>query len=104
MLKVKLPKQIKIGGFTYKVKLNKLTDAHLKDQMRFGEHIYHIRSLLIDSTLSDEQTSATFIHEVCHAIDSIYCNSRLSEDDIKGMAGGIHQVLEGLGIRFIRGK
>lgn len=102
MYEIKIPKEIKIGGIDFAIKMDEVTHISLNDRSNRGEHSDRCRLISIDNSLSSQDISITFTHECCHAVDSIYCNNELSEYQIRGMAHGIHQVLEQLGIRFVR--
>jgi hypothetical protein len=58
--------------------------------------------------LSTEQTptslSHTFIHELLHAANRHYNCGKIEEAGIQQLSNGMHQALEGLGIRFVRRK
>ncbi len=104
MIEVKIPKKIKIGGFTYTVKLDKATALEMKKQNLYGQCVGTAREIRLDTDQSAEQISATFIHEVIHAVDDVYTNSSLTEMENKGLANGLYQVIEQLGIRFVKEK
>jgi hypothetical protein len=101
MIKVKLPKTLKIGGFDYKIKLDNKTTTDLSDRQRYREHSESFREIRLNTNFSEQQLSASFIHEVLHSVDTVYNHFELEEKENGLLANGIHQVLEGLGIRFI---
>ncbi len=99
---IRIPSNIKVGSFTYKVvlgksKLNKV----LQEEGIYGRHSNQKKVIEIDSSLNKEQILCTFIHECIHAIDYTYlCDDKeqLSEASVRRLAVGIHQVLAQLGI------
>jgi len=99
---IKIPRKIKVGGHDYRVQMGKEVSADLQDRTYRGTHSDYRRIIKLDGSLRPQEISSTFIHEVTHAIDVINCNARLSEDDIRGVATGWHQVLEKFGVRFIK--
>ena len=99
---VKIPKRLKIGGFDYKIRTNKSTSRGLGADGKWGRHRPTTREILIDIETSTSQVSVSFIHECLHAIDSIYGNACLSERENESLSNGLHQVLEQLGVRFVK--
>ena len=69
-MKVKIPKQIKIGGRTYKLILN----GHLiRDEAVRGSIHWHTQIISLDSNMEQEGMAVSFLHELVHAIDEHYC-------------------------------
>lgn len=102
--KIKIPETQKVGGFDILIDTSAEAHQALIAQHRWGDwSLYGKRiRLQVDTEVGGQELSSTFIHEITEAVNTIYCNSRLSEDDITGISNGWHQVLESLGIRFIR--
>ncbi len=99
---VKIPKRLRVAGHTYKISINTRTDKGLDSEHYRGVHSDLLRTIEIKSNLSEEETSCTFLHECIHAVDVTYCASHLAEDDIRSLANGLHQILEQLGVRFVK--
>ncbi len=104
MIEVKIPETIKIGGFDYSIVINSIQDAELHSNDNMGECSSRLRRLIMRSDLSPQELSSTFSHEILHAIDDVYGHYELSEKKIAELSTGLFQVLEQLGIRFVRAK
>ena|SRR3972149_4607096 len=103
MNRIAVGKGVKVGAHIYKVR----TGQHITDRLKEGSfygRTYHSEEKLImlDSKLPETQFSQTFLHEVIHAVDTIYLGSSLREKQVIGIANGLAQVMEGLGVRFIK--
>ena len=92
---MKIPKKIKIGGHVYTVEFpHKFKD--LDD--RFAQHSYNHLSILITDTAydgdkrDDQWIVTSLLHEVIHAIDSIYIHKVLTEEYVEAMSFGLLQV------------
>ena len=101
MYLIKIPKSVKVGGFSYKVRASKRIDAELRDAHRRGSHSEFLRELDIASSSSPQEESCTLIHEILHAVDTVYLNGALEEGQVTSLSNGIHQVLEQLKVRFV---
>ena len=99
---IKIPKTIKIGGFDYTIEINPEQDRELQSNNNYGECAHDLRRIRFRSNLSEPQFAASFLHETLHAVDGIYCNYKLSEDENSQLSNGLFQVFEQLGIRFVR--
>ena len=103
MIKVKVPKTIKIGGFTYKITLDdERATKELDSDGAWGKLYADMRVIHISRAAEGEQFDNTFLHEIIHAINNIYCNKDMGEKLTTDIANGLHQVFEQLGIRFAR--
>jgi len=103
MYEIKIPDVIKIGGFDYSVVHSKENDIELKDANLWGSHSERLRRIELNTEASSQQKSATFIHECLHAIDTVYLNGQIDDHKIiRGLESGLHQILEQLGVRFVR--
>lgn len=99
---VKIPKRLKMGGHNYSILQSKRTTDSLEDISYWGRHSHRFRHLELNNTASSEQLSETFIHETLHAIDNVYLNDSLEEKQIANLSEGLFQVLEQLGVRFVK--
>lgn len=102
MIEVKLPRSIKIAGTDYKIKSDPKTDRDLDAHQWKGSSSPYEQEIEISTRSLPQQFSETFIHEVLHRVDGHYNNNKLDEGDIDRLSNGLHQVLEQLGIRFVR--
>lgn len=60
------------------------------------------RRILVDNSLEEREFSATFIHEVCEFIRGTVLGGEMSHLKINIIGNCIHQILEQLGIRFVK--
>ena len=101
MIKVKIPKKVQVGGHTYKVKVGGKVNVELRASNWRGSHSAIEREIEIADDYPEQDISSTFIHECLHSVNVIYCNGELGEGQVEGIGNGIHQILEGIGIRFV---
>jgi len=92
---------VKVGGHDYSVLSGKQTSRQLLSGGYRGTHSPLLREIEISEDFSPQDTSCTFIHEICHAVNTIYMNGKLGEEDIEVLANGLHQIAEELEIRFV---
>lgn len=102
-MKVVIPACIKVGGFDYSIKADSENDVELKDNDNWGEHSGRLRQIRIQSDCTPQQFSQTFLHEILHAIDTVYQGVKLSNEEITSLSSGLFQVLEQLDVRFVKG-
>ena len=95
--KIKIPQTLKVGGRSLLVKFTKNL---LRDTGNRGEVEWHTETMRIDSDMVYTLTVITFLHEIVHCIDEVYCNRNLSEDETNQLAEGLYQVFDGMGIKF----
>ena len=100
---IKVPKRIKIGGIDYKVKADTEARHELSSHSWRGSSSSVKREILIHNSdvYNQQDKSVTFLHELLHSISDVYCANHVAEDDVDGLANGLHQVLEKFGIRFV---
>jgi len=103
VIEIAIPDTIKIGGFNYTILHNKDKDIELYDNVVFGTHSAMLRRIELKTDSPPQQKSLTFIHECLHAIDDIYlCQQIKSDILIDGLANGLLQLFEQLGVRFVK--
>jgi len=100
-------KEIKIGGHIFKV----LYPYQFREKRVDGQcdsNQNEIRLAQVDylgAELAQSNRDETFCHEILHAINSVYCNDNIEEDDIEHMAQGLFQVLkDNFRFSFLEGK
>lgn len=94
---MKRPENIIVGNRTYKV----IIDPAL--QLREGlqgscDHQKLVISLL--PRLFPHQVDECLWHEVLHAVNAVYLNSKLSEEEIHNLGQGLSQVILNMRISF----
>ncbi len=104
MIEIKIPSTIKIGGFDYEIIINQQSDQELDNNNHWGEHSSAKRWIRLHSKAKGQELTNTMIHEILHAVDSVFNNRMLTENETELLANGLHQVLEQLGIRFVKGE
>lgn len=99
MIEISVSDIIKVGCFDIAV----LEDSkgEVKAKSVYGDFSSLFMRIRIDGDLLPQQLSSAFLHELIHAIDWVYCGDRLDETQASGLAHGLTQVLEQLGIRFV---
>jgi hypothetical protein len=105
MRRIKVPAKIKIGGYNYTIRQNRRVNRELDSAGMWGRHSATLREIQVatDGNMSDQQYSQTFLHELTHAISNVYCEGReVAESEVAAISNGFFQVLEEMGVRFIR--
>jgi len=82
-----IPDKIKVGPFTFHVKHSKHLDC-------LGETFCDDLVIKIQKGLPTEVAEETFLHELFHAVNHVYCNRSLDESEIRQMSIGVYQVLK----------
>jgi len=86
---VKKPHGVKIGTLNYEVEYcSPLTDGD-SSQLLYGHHMHSAIKIKIASDYPEERQRETFVHECLHAVDSRYCNDKLTEDQIACLSNGL---------------
>ena len=98
-MRVKIPDTIRIGGFDYKITFDLINN---EEGSNWGWWRNFPQKIELSKEAPAQRRSHTFIHELLHAIDDTYLGNKLSEDDVIGLTTGLHQVLEQLGVRFVK--
>ena len=101
MYLIKIPKHIKVSGFDYKIRTSQRINAELKAQGLRGSHAEALREIDIHTDAPPQDLSNTFMHEIIHAINTVYAHCNLTEEHVDNVTNGIHQVLEQLKVRFV---
>lgn len=89
---MRIPKQVKIGGFTYNVErpdVPFVSDGIAAD----GEHCFANKTIKVASNGCPEYQDLVFLHEVCHAIISCYVADRQDEEFVEQFSKGLYQFL-----------
>ncbi len=97
MYSIKIPDKIQIGGHYFSV----VVDEGLSSDGNRAKVDYRRLVISIHPNRKDSIKSEAIIHEVLHAINTVYLNNQIdSEDIIEPLAEGLWQVFEQLGIEF----
>ena len=100
-VKIRDGDKIKIGSLDFDIEINSEADVELDSKQMYGTCDSFIRRIRVSSRLDNQRFSATFLHEVMHAITDVW-RVGLDEADNARLANGLHQVLDQLGIRFVK--
>lgn len=84
---MKLPDSVKIGPYTYAVQTEEKIKGDRNEDL-YGHIIYGPQQIKIEGGLSDERTTAIFLHEVVHGIDE-YMGIGLSEKQVRRLGAGL---------------
>lgn len=87
---MKLPKNLKIGPYNYKVLHKKKVED--RGVSLYGHILYGPQTIEVESGLSRERTLAIFMHEAVHGLDEAWCIG-LSEKQVKKLGVGLAQVM-----------
>lgn len=100
-VKIKDGTAYEIGGLDYKIVFEEPVKTADSDE-NWGWWKNAPRIIQIHPECDSRRLTATLIHESLHSIDDTILGQRLTEQDIKNLEAGISQLLEQLGIRFVR--
>lgn len=92
---MKIPKTVKIGPFDYSIKMVKVLE-------NMGETHNDDLAIKLNKALKAQVMEETFVHELCHAINHVYCNRELDEGEIRQLSLGVYQVFKDNG--FLKEK
>lgn len=95
-MKIKIPQTVKIGGHVYSVipdyTFTERTDL-LGDSCHTSARIRISKLNAYGEELAEREKEQTLIHEILHAIDKVYNDSKLDEGTVSRISEGIFQVL-----------
>lgn len=97
---VDITKGIKVGGLNFETRMNPETDKVLDAEIIYGDCSLPLQLIRVKSTLLPQYMGAVFLHESLHAIDKVYLNNTLTENQIDALANGLYQVMASLGVQF----
>jgi len=103
-MEIKISKAINVAGFKIKVMIGGGVDKELQELKVFGHWCCgsNGKYIKLDGSIDASEISNTFIHECIEAINSIYLDHALKESEINAAANGLHQIFEGMGLRFVK--
>ena len=99
MAQIKLvrPTQILVGAREYKVIVDPLLQLTEGLVGMCDQQKYEIRIL---PRFLSSQLDEVLWHEIGHAVNTVYLNGKLCEDEVSACGSGLSQVMKGLGISF----
>ena len=101
---IKIPKQIKLYELTCLIKHGEAITTELRKQKYYGLFLKDkdARHIWLDTDQSSSDLSNTFIHECLEFINQSTLVGELKHRNIVAISNGLHQILEQLGIRFVK--
>ncbi len=99
---IQIPSTVKIAGFDFEVRMSSITDGELECADLYGQTHNRKQIIRMNQTETPQHISECFIHEVIHAVNGIFTDSKMTENQVQSSAAGLHQVFEQLGIRFVK--
>jgi len=102
MIEVSVSGGIKVGGFDYQVDMSEAAHRDLLADNDSGQCDFRNKVISVDCAESPQQVSKVFIHEIIEAVNHVYCNDKIEHEKIQQLSFGIHQVIESLGLRFVK--
>ena len=95
-IKIKVKPLYYVGGHPFRVVLsNKLRDIGNDGRITQDKQVIEINPKSPESRLS-----GALIHEFIHAVNCVYCNWRLSEDDVKNLSEGLNQIFSQMDVEL----
>ena len=98
-----LPKKVKIGCFDYKVVFPFKFDGCNSDCLGLCKNV-ETTIYISNNNIAKQKVVVVFLHEIIHAIDSVYFHSIFSEKIIERLAETIYLLVLDNNIRFIDDK
>lgn len=98
---VKVPRSLKVGPYTYKVRADKESRTRLQTMGYVGlsSSCENLHRIDIDAGLAQPAKTLVILHEVLHACDHMYNDGALGEN-VDHFAKGLTQVFEQMGVRL----
>ena len=101
MIDIPIPASIEIGGFTYRIDTSEEANKDLFQRGSEGTCSGQERCIRLKTRfVSEQELTNTFTHELLHSVGQVYLNDKLTEKQVSGLANGLHQIFNQLGIRF----
>lgn len=104
MNEIRIPPKINVAGFKVEILTGEYINKGLQELKRYGSwHCDNLgKHISIDTSVNPKDVSNTFIHECIEAVNSIYLDHSLKEKEINAVANGLHQIFEGMKVRFAK--
>ena len=94
--KVVVPNEIQIGCHKYSILFDKaLTDANV-----YGRRNPMLLSIRLSPDNQPSQNLVSLLHEFLHCISDHYCSDKVDEGLIDGLAEGLAQIVQNMGIEL----
>lgn len=86
---MRIPKKVKVGGITYKIKY---VDSDVNDLFA-GDCDYNCSLLRISKSSKKQEKELTFLHELLHTM-FYHCNLNQDEHEIEVLSHALHMVIK----------
>ena len=98
MVKIKIPREIKIASHTYTIKFDSKALISAGGSAALVRHLY--KEILLEKSLPPSELSQSFLHEFIHCIERIWV-VKIDDVDVDRLAEGLAVFLfDILGIEF----
>jgi len=89
---VKIPEEVKIGPFTYKVRLVDIVNRERPELIGEASHEIN-KEIRLQKALDQDKLESVFIHELLHCMD-VFMRLGLSEEQVERLEGAVYMVLK----------
>lgn len=91
---------IKVGAHHIPIKYGEAVTERLKEGSFYGRCYNTEKQILIDGTLLENKFNEAVIHEIIETVNNVYYDSKVPHRSICGLANGLTQAFDSLGITF----
>ena len=89
---MKIPEEVKIGPFTYKVRLVDIVNRERPELIGEVSHDTN-KEIRLQKALDQDKLESVFIHELLHCMD-VFMRLGLTEKQVERLEGAIYMVLK----------
>ena len=98
--RVDISRGVKVGSHQVKIKASAQVRERLHEGSFYGRCYHTANEILVDNSLPQSKFNETVIHEIIERVDEVYCSGKVSHRNITGLANGLTQAFDSLGISF----
>jgi len=89
---MKIPEEVKIGPFTYKVRLVDIVNRGRPELIGEVSHETN-KEIRLQKALDQDKLESVFIHELLHCMD-VFMRLGLTEEQVERLEGAVYMVLK----------
>ncbi len=89
---MKIPSEVKVGPFTYKVRLVDIVNRERPELIGEVSHETN-KEIRLQKALDQDKLESVFIHELLHCID-VFMRLGLTEEQVNQLEAGLYMVLK----------
>ena len=89
---MKIPEEVKIGPFTYKVRLVDIVNRERPELIGEASHDIN-KEIRLQKALDQDKLESVFIHELLHCMD-VFMRLGLTEEQVERLEGAVYMVLK----------